>query len=233
MDKSALEQLVLAYSPNKDVIDEVKKIRLLATVAPSASGKTTVMGKLAESSPRFGRVLDETSRPPRTTERQGRDYLFRSKDEILKDLQEGELVQAAIGPNGDMYATRLEDYPTDKIALMALIPSAVENFRKMPLASFWACFIVPASFEQWQFWLNRQARLSSWTGEKLQARLSEAKKSYEFALADKQIRFVLNDDISKAANRLAQAAVEEVPDDEEVARTQAFANYQKLKGIVS
>jgi len=233
MTDKQLKKLVGNYQPNQKVLAGMANIQILGTVGPSASGKTTLMKALVKALPKFKFILDETSRAPRPGEINGQDFLFRTKEEILADLKKGELVQIAIGPNGDLYSTRLSSYPPGGFGVIALVPSAVKEFRRLPIKSFVAAFIVPYKFAVWQGWLAKQAKAGGWTEKKLQSRLAEAKKSHEFALADKNIIFVLNDDIDKAAARLLQIADGQPPNDEIQARTIAEENYAKLLKLLN
>lgn len=223
-----LRQMIQNYRPSEHVLAGMKDIRVFGTVGPSASGKTTLMARLAKKSSDFKFILDETSRPPRPAEVDGVDFLFRTRDAILSDLEKGELVQLALGPNGDLYSTRLSSFPNDAVGLIALVPLGVIEFRRLPIRSITTAFIVPASFEVWQQWLAKQAKVGSWTEEKMQSRLAEAKVSYKFALNDKAMRFVLNDDLGKATDRLEQAARGQTPDNEDMARQTAAQNYHNL-----
>ena len=233
MTEHELREQVNNYQPNKYVLEALKTVAVAATVGPSASGKTTVMYRAIASWPNVHLILDETSRPPRHHEQQNIDYLFRSREEIIKDMQDGALVQVAIGPNGDLYCTHLRGYPRGGIGAIALIPAAVEQFRNLPFSSFVAAFIVPENYDRWQEWLANQARYSTWTPQQKQKRLEEARESYEFALSDNQIRFVLNDTIEAASDRFMQVARGQDPDDEQKARTIAQTNLERLGHEIS
>jgi len=228
MTDEQLKELVETYEPNAQVVKAAGDIKMLATVGPSASGKTTLMRALAAKDPDFKLVVGETSRPLRPNEDGTIDMITRSKEDILTDLKNGELLQVVRGPNGDFYCTRPSSFPAEGIGLFPLVPLGVRQFRALPLSFFAAAFIVPASFEAWQEWLKKQAEISGWSKEKLAQRLGEAKESYEFALNDKQIHFVLNDQVEKAVQRLAQVGRGQTPDDEEQARLVATENLRKL-----
>lgn len=233
MTDDELRKLVADYKPSPKVLQAMADIRVLGTVGPSASGKTTIMKALIKASSRVKFILDETSRAPRPNEVNNVDFLFRTKEEILEDLKNGELVQVALGPNGDLYCTRLSSYPTGAVGIIALIPPAVREFRKLPIKSFQATFIVPKNFELWQQWLARQAKAGNWSEEKLRDRLAEAKRSYEFALEDKNIFFVLNDDVDMAVQRLEQVVAGQPPADGTKARATTQENYQKLLKLLN
>lgn len=226
---SKLAQRVASYKPNTRVLAAMRQIKILGTVGPSASGKTSVMKALLKLSSDFALIVDETTRAPRPGEKSGGEWLFRTVEEVLDDLKKGELVQVAIGPNGDLYCTRLSSYPAGKTGLIPLVPVAAEEFRRLPIGSFITTFIVPESYERWQQWFTRQAQVSAWDKAKKQQRLNEAKDSYKFALTDSKMHFVLNDEVEKAAQRLLQVAQGEELDNEAQAREIAEANYQKLQ----
>jgi guanylate kinase len=234
MTDEEVQQLVKNYRPNAEVLMAMANINMLAIVGPSASGKTTVIRALTKAHPEFGVVLDETSRAPRKDEEQGVDMLFRGRDEIIDDARKGRLIQVAIGPNGDFYSTRISSYPAERISTLPLVPAAVEEFRKLPVGSFKSAFMVPATFELWQDWLRKQAADSDWTEEQKQGRLKEAKFSYEFALADTEMHFVLNEETTaRAVSRLVQVSRGQTPAEESEAKTAAQANYAKLLEILN
>ena len=228
---SELKKLVESYQPSAETVQAMRQVRLVATVGPSATGKTTIMKALAAIQPSVHFVVGETSRAPRIGEQNGVDLSFRDIQDILDDLHAGRLTQVVTGPNGDLYCTRVENFPVGKICVFPLVPKGIIQFRALPLGFFKAAFIVPASFELWQTWLNNQAKISNWGPEKLQGRLAEAKASFEFALNDQRMNFVLNDKVEKAAARLYQVACGEDPADEQKARQTAVDNFAKLNRI--
>lgn len=233
MADDELKKLVDAYGPSQDTLESMAYVSLMATVGPSATGKTTIMKTLAAADPAFHFVVGETSRRPRPSEQNGLDLFFRDRDEILADLKAGRLTQVVIGPNGDLYCTRIDNFSTSKVNLFPLIPLGVKQFRALPLKFMATAFIVPDSYEHWQQWLKKQAAEGNWNQEKLRQRLLEAKSSFEFALKDPQMNFVLNDKLEKAAGRLSQAAHGQKPDDEAQARHVAETNYVKLLKLLN
>lgn len=233
MTDKEIKKLVDNYQPSSETLKAMTQVRLLATVGPSASGKTTIMKALAQTDPNFHFVVGETSRQPRPSEQDGVDLFFRDRDNIMADLKIGRLTQIVIGPNGDLYCTRVNNFSTSFVNLVPLIPRGVKQFRALPLKFFAAAFIVPDTFEHWQQWLAKQAEAGDWSQEKMQGRLAEARQSFEFALNDKDIRFILNDSIERAVQRLEQAAIGQLPADEQQARAIAKDNYAKLLELLN
>lgn len=228
MPKSDLQALVNSYEPNGKTLEAIAKLRLLATVGPSASGKTTLMQAAIATSPEMHMVMGETTRPPRKTEQPGVDYIFRDETEVIADLKQGNLIDVVFGPSGGLYCTQPSGYSTQGTNTMALVAAAIETFRNLPFKFFQTVFIVPESFERWQQWLKKQAEVGEWQPQHWHGRLNEAKQSHQIALSDPKMRFVLNDEIEKGAKRLLQLAVGGAPEDETLAKRTAEANYQKL-----
>lgn len=233
MTNDELKKLVNNYQPNKKTLEAINQVSLLATVGPSATGKTTIMKALAAMDSNFHFVVGETSRQPRPSERGGVDLFFRKRGDILDDLKAGRLTQVVIGPNGDLYCTRVDNFSSSKINLFPLIPLGVKQFQALPLKFFATAFIVPDSFEHWQQWLKKQTLEGQWNEEKLRQRLIEAKTSFEFALHDPQMNFILNDQPQKAARLLQQVAHGQKPAGEEQAREVAQQNYAKLLKLLN
>lgn len=230
MEYERLSELVKNYRPNEEVHKALGQIELAGTVGASASGKTSIMESAVKSKfkPPIQIVISDTSRPPRENERNGVEYHFWTKEQMLQGISYGRYVQVAISPGGEIYATRPESYPNNGVGTMAIYSHVLNIFRGLPFRRIYASFIVPSSFDSWQAWLSHQANVSSWTGEQFWTRLREAKQSYEFALADNQIKFILNDRIDSAAARLKQVARGETPDDEPLAKNTAHQNLKLL-----
>jgi guanylate kinase len=69
---------------------------LIVISGPSGSGKDTVMQRMKERGLPFHFVVTATTRPKRADEIQGRDYLFVSKEEFARMIEENELIEYAI-----------------------------------------------------------------------------------------------------------------------------------------
>lgn len=231
MEISELKELVDNYQPNENVLEAVEKISLVGTVGTTASGKTTVMDSAIRSrlSPHLKLVMSDVSRPKRPGEKEGKDYYFREKAQMVDGIKKGIYVQVALIPGGDIYATRPQSYPKDGVGVMAIMGHVISTFRGLPFENMRAAFIVPRSYEDWKKWLAKQAKESNWDKHQLDSRIVEAKQSYEFALSDKWIRFVLNDVPVKAGKRLLQVAAGGTPELEPKARSLAELQLRELK----
>jgi guanylate kinase len=73
--------------------------------APSGSGKTTVVKHLISKFPRLEFSISATSRQPRGTEVDGKDYYFLSEEEFLKKISTGAFVEYEQVYQGSYYGT--------------------------------------------------------------------------------------------------------------------------------
>lgn len=224
MTDDQLKKSVDNYQPNSEVKTNLQQISFLAVVGASTSGKTTLVKMLCDNSDLVEIVMSETSRLRREGERDGEEYFFRRREDMIDDLKNGWLVQVALSPNGELYATRGEDYPKSGVGVMPVFSHVIKTFRGLPFNFFYTAFIVPSSFEAWMSWFDTRPA----NPDEKSKRLAEASQSYKFALEDNQTKYVLNDELQKACGRLLQVAKGQNPDDEELAKATAKTNYAKL-----
>lgn len=224
MTDEEIRYLVDHYKPDTQTLEALAGVRLMAIMGPSAVGKTTIMEMAEKKSPLLHMVSNNTSRAVRPGEKQGAEFSFMTKEQMVEGIKHGAFVQVVMNPWGDLYGTRLQDYFLGKVGLLAIISSAIPTFRKL-FPDLKIAFIVPSSYEAWmQHFLAREA-----SEEDKTKRLQEASTSIGFALADKGARFVLNDELDKAVDRLIQVAEGAKPDDEDQARQLAAQYLEKLK----
>ena len=69
---------------------------LIVISGPSGAGKDTVMQRMKERGLPFHFVVTATTRPQRSNEVHGRDYLFISTEEFARMIDEDELIEHAI-----------------------------------------------------------------------------------------------------------------------------------------
>jgi guanylate kinase len=69
---------------------------LIVISGPSGVGKDTVIQRMKERQLPFHFVVTATTRPPRTNEVNGVDYIFVSHNEFAEMIEQGELLESAI-----------------------------------------------------------------------------------------------------------------------------------------
>lgn len=191
-----LPELVKNYQPSPAVVSQIKNVSLLIVIGPSGVGKTTVIKKVG-----LPFVPPDTTRQPRPGEVDGRDYYFlKDYDRTIDDLKTGQFVQVVIGASGDLYASKASSYPTGGVALMTVMADVVPIFRQLGFRNTVSAFITPPSYDEWMRRMSEHGVEAS----QLDARLSEAYRSFNFALNDSETHFILNDNIEKAEHQLLE-----------------------------
>ena len=205
---SQIEKLLLAeelalYEPSPKVVQKLGGVVLYAIVAPYGSGKDSVVDWLTSHRPhQFAAVVGDTTRPPREGETDGVSYHFRSKAEMTADLHDSRFVQVVPGFMGNFYATRPEQYPTDKIAIKPIQAREMSKFERLGFKDIKWLQIVPHSYEAWLAWQDsRRYKVQDQI-----EREEEAIQSYTLSLTNPRVHFVLNDEIVKAAERIIRLA---------------------------
>ncbi|MBK5203087.1 MAG: guanylate kinase [Prolixibacteraceae bacterium] len=85
---------------------EYKKTgKVLIFSAPSGSGKTTIVRHLLKQNYSFGFSISATSRSPRSTEKNGKDYYFLSNEEFKKKIENEEFLEWQEVYSGTYYGT--------------------------------------------------------------------------------------------------------------------------------
>jgi guanylate kinase len=171
-----LPDLIRDYQAPADTIDRISDIDLLKRLG-------------------IPFVPTDTTRPIRPDEIDGTDYFFLTNyEQLVADIKARKFVQVAIGPAGDFYGTRADAYPQVGLAVYAVVADVVPLFRQLGFKETISAFVTPPDFLEWMSRLDKHNIES----DQLSKRLEESKRSFNFALNDSQIHFVLNDDLDKA-----------------------------------
>jgi guanylate kinase len=76
--------------------------------APSGAGKTTLARRLMERRPDVVFSVSLTTRPPRSTEREGEHYFFVTEPEFRRRVERGDLIEWA-EVHGNLYGTPIRN----------------------------------------------------------------------------------------------------------------------------
>ena len=184
------------YQPSEAVRKVLATLRLLLFVAPTATGRDTVIHELIKTGHYFPLITD-TTRQPRINngvpEQHGREYWFRSEEEMLHDLAKGELAGAAIIHNQQVSGVSRDQLIAaqidGKIALTDIdIVGATELHKLKP--DTMCVFMVPLSFDIWMERLHARGNMSL---DELERRMESAERELSTALQSDYFRFFLND----------------------------------------
>ena len=172
---------------------------LFIVSAPSGTGKTTLVERVVEQTPRLKMSRSYTSRPARQGEVDGVDYNFVTGDRFEAMMAAGEFLEWA-DVFGKLYGTSDADTKRALAAgedlVLVIDVQGARQVRRRGVQTV-TVFVMPPSYAVLE---ERLRRRSKDTEEAIQCRLKAAReevasfKEYDF--------IVINDDLSSAADRL-------------------------------
>ena len=172
---------------------------LISVSGPSGTGKGSVLAKIKEINPNFGTSISVTTREPREGEKDGVDYYFKSKDEFMKMLEEGEIIEYDEFV-GNYYGTptiplqEMSEEGKDVLLDLTIAGSMAlkENFEQSG-----TIFLLAPSFEELE---KRLRGRGTDTDEAINARLEMARQETNFVGHFDYV--VVNYDIEQAAKQV-------------------------------
>ena len=166
---------------------------MIVVSAPSGSGKTTLCRNIVSSRPNTTYSISATTRPARKGEKNGRDYLFLSRDEFEEKKQKGEFLEWA-NVFGEYYGTICQLVENTRnegkdIVLNIDIQGASQVKKRCPEAVL--IFILPPSIGILEQRLrNRKSDTEDEILKRLQLARTEISKidNYDYVVVNKDIK---------------------------------------------
>ncbi|GAB4411981.1 MAG: guanylate kinase [Bacteriovoracaceae bacterium] len=183
-----------------------KRGKIIIIVAPSGTGKSTLIKRLKEEFRQLHWSVSFTTRPMRPGEVDGKHYFFISRDEFLKKKNQGDFIEWA-EVHGNFYGTS-KGFVSSKIdhgfsILFDLDVQGADNMKKHFGAEAHVIYIAPPSIEE----LERRLRdRGTETEEVIQLRLANARN--EIKRKDDYDYCVINDQLENAYTELKKIVQE-------------------------
>ena len=171
--------------------------------APSGSGKSTLVNEVRRLVEGLDFSISYTTREPRGSEEDGREYHFTTRETFLSMIERGEFLEWA-EVFGNFYGTALSALDHARIAGRDLlldidVQGALQVMTRMPQAV--SIFILPPSPQVLERRLRNRSQAEGVTQEAvIERRLSQARlelqnlNRYKYAL--------INDDLDEAASEM-------------------------------
>ncbi len=178
---------------------DIKKGKLFVISGSSGVGKGTLLKQLVQKNPELEVSISATTRNPRPGEVDGVNYFFTSKEDFLKEVENGDFLEWAEF-NGNYYGTKQAWVERNlnkgrNLILEIETKGALQIKEKMPDAVL--IFILPPSLEELEHRLRGRNTEDEAT---IQGRLHEVKREIE---CSKNYDYrIINDDLEKALAEL-------------------------------
>jgi guanylate kinase len=178
-----------------------RKPLIIIVSAPSGSGKTTIVNGLLEKMDGVKRSVSFTTRAPRQDEKNGIDYVFVSREEFKKKIEDGDLLEWE--ENFDEYygtsrAQVEEALQGGEDVILSIDVKGAKTVKKIFPQSI-SIFIMPPSMEELS---SRLKKRKTEEDNQVSRRLKESKA--EIALSDEYEYLIVNDDLGKAIEELCE-----------------------------
>jgi guanylate kinase len=193
--------------------------------APSGSGKSTLVTAIRRLVDRLDFSVSYTTRPPRGSEEEGRDYYYTSRKVFENMIEKGEFLEYA-DVFGDYYGTArkfLEDARVRGHDLLLDIDVQGASQLQQSIPDAISIFILPPNKQELEKRLRRRSSAERVTDEaKIQRRLDTARREiekyqkYDYILVNDQLedsidalRAIILTERLRAAGRKPERADEE------------------------
>lgn len=175
--------------------------KILIITAPSGAGKTSITRFLMEKFPVLSFSISAATRQARANEKDGIDYYFMSEADFKKKIQQKEFAEWEMVYEGKYYGTLKSElkriWGLGKVPVLDIdVKGAIHVQQQYPENTL-SVFIEPPSVEELQ---KRLLSRGTETEESLAARVNKA--SYEISFKHHFNEVILNDDLSKACEKV-------------------------------
>lgn len=206
-----IEQLIEEYSPPAAAIETISHAKIALIVGISGAGKDTIKKALLER-PGFADIVSHTTRQPRKNlgilEVDGEDYHFISEEAARGMLERGEFVEAKY-VHGTIYGTSIAEVRKASEAGVAITDIDVQGVSEYKDVSdeVVAMFIVPPTYEVWLERLKSRYETAEAFEAEWPKRRDSAIKELTRALELPYYHCVINDNLDRAVQVVAEIAV--------------------------
>ncbi len=174
----------------------MKKGKLIIFSAPSGAGKTTVVKHLLQQNFGLEFSISATSRAPRHTEKNSKDYYFLSSDEFMQKVDNNEFLEWEEVYKGTCYGTLKEEVERirnkgNHVIFDVDVVGGI-NIKKYYSDDALAIFIQPPSIEELR---KRLEGRSTDSAEVIDKRVQKAE--YELTFAPQFDTILLSEELQK------------------------------------
>lgn len=207
--RQEFKQLLPSYQISNRAKKAIAGLRLVLLIAPTSGGRNTIIRHLI-SDGGYHYIVSDTTRKPRvndgTLEQNGKEYWFRSEEEILTDLRKGEYLEAELIHDQQVSAISIRELEKakqqNKTAITDIELEGIHNvIRVKPDTK--AIMVLPPSFEEWQ---RRIASRGHMNPHEYRRRLDTAHNIFSDAISQSYYNFVISENVMQSASIISSIA---------------------------
>lgn len=204
----SFQSILADYKMSAEAKRTLQDLSLVLLVAPTSSGRNTIINQLIKTGDYYF-VVSDTTRKPRTnnnvTEQDGVTYWFRSEEAVLGDLEKGLFLEAAIIHDQQVSGISIRELQkaksSGKVAITDIEIAGVDSVVKAKDDTT-IIFIVPPNFELWHERLEERGKMNE---DELRRRMRSACSEFRHALANEsEYFFVVNDKLDDTVEHIHQ-----------------------------
>ena len=198
------------YRPNQESLDILKRVKLTLLVAPSSTGRNTVIKELVKEND-FSFIVTDSTREPRSNngimEVNGREYWFKTEDEFIDGLRKGLYLEAEIIHAQQICGISIKELKNtlsnSKIAITDVDIGGVKSIIKYkPDVNI--IMLLPPSFKEW---LSRLRGRGEMAQEEVRRRLTTAITIFKSGLVEPYYNFVIARNVNESANHIREISL--------------------------
>lgn len=207
--KPEFEQLLENYHVSEQGKRILATTPFVALSGIAGGGRNTVIRGLAQKY-NFVFAISDTTRPPKLRdgrmEQDGIDYYFRSEEQVLQDIREGNYIEAEVIHNQQVSGTSIRE--VERTAATGKIPIhdfEYKGIKNVLLAKPDATIIglVPPSYDEW---LRRLSNREAIHPKEFQNRLETAERVLENMLNQPYFKLLVNEDSDRCVEEVRAIA---------------------------
>lgn len=203
------ERLLASYKPSQKSVDVLQKTPFVFLVGPTAAGRNTLINILTGTG-RYHYIASDTTRDPRSNngvmEQNGREYWFKTEEEVLQGLKDGDYIEAALIHRQQVSGVNIHGlklaHSTGKIAITELEPAGGAAYHHMKPEGL-CVFLLPPAFDVWMQRLRGRGEMPE---SEIRRRLESARAEISEALKADFYQFVINNEVHEAAMAVDELA---------------------------
>lgn len=196
----------------------LKDTQLMLFAAATSAGRNTIFKELLKTG-HYHYIISDTTRKPRENdgvmEQDGVEYWFKTEEEMLDNLKNGKMLEAAVIHNQQVSGISITELEKAKengrIAITDIEVVGTKNIVAAKPDTL-CLFIIPPNFEEW---LHRLKHRGAMTEGELRRRLESAVLEFEVALSQDYYWIVVNDQLDNTVSYIERLSQRSTPTSQE------------------